>query len=131
MSLTLNARLAHESKKFVKACDQIKMLKRRISELVGMFSFCDPNQMESANDAEEDDITNSCSNVNLFRESIRQQIENLQNIKRAYFIYANKKADEITRLQCELYGESIREVCETTPQNILLPNSNSLDVINL
>ena len=147
---TLNDQLAHASKKFAKACDQIKILKIRIAELITMFSYCDPSiqaptttantntSQHSSNYHDSNTIsntstntnannaTNNCGfNVNIFKESIRQQIENLQSVKTAYFMYAHRKADEITRLQCELYGEdAVRVAYENAPPDVLIPASN-------
>lgn len=117
MDINLNYRLEHASKKFSKACDQIKLLKQRIAELIQMFSYCEHQQQQSI---ELTTRLQTCAalqqnnlNVNLLKETVRQQIENLQSIKTAYFMYAHKKADEITKLQCELYGEdAVREAYE-------------------
>lgn len=144
----LNQRLEHASKKFVKALNQIKLLKKRIAELIAVFSYCDPatgntfnnnsneNNSNRSNNAnylddydendDDDESTSSSINVNLYKESIRQQIENLQSIKSAYFLYAQKKADEITKLQCDLYGEeAVREAYETAPPSQLIPATDS------
>ena len=113
---TLSDQLAHASKKFSRACDQINILKQRIAELIRMFSYCDPNlavnnqQASNPTEATYNSATYTTHstnnfNVSIFKESIRQQIENLQSVKTAYLMYAHSKADEITRLQCELYGE--------------------------
>ncbi|CAF0714059.1 unnamed protein product [Brachionus calyciflorus] len=116
VALNLNNRLEHASKKFSKACDQIKLLKQRIAELIKMFSYTE--NLDSLNlqtTTTNDQLSRSMPsfNKNLFNETIRQQIENLQSIKTAYFMYAHKKADEITKLQCELYGEdAVREAYE-------------------
>ncbi len=85
--MSSHERLENISMKFVKACDQIKLIKQRISELINMFSY-DSNNSE-------------CSLNATFKETIRQQIDNLQNIKNAYFLYAHRKADEINKLQCK------------------------------
>jgi len=111
LNLILNEeRLAKASNKFLKACDQIKILKKRIAELIAMFTYYDPQSSTLRNQINsiENDL-----NVARIRESVRQQIENLQGIKTAYFMYAHQKADEITKLQCELYGEdAVREAYE-------------------
>ncbi len=85
--MSSHERLENVSMKFVKACDQIKLIKQRISELINIFTH---------------DTSNSeCSLNATFTETIRQQIENLQSIKNAYFLYAHRKAAEINKLQCE------------------------------
>lgn len=153
----LNERLAQASKKFSKACDQIKLLKQRIAELIKIFSYCDQSNNHQQIFASESSPTPTVStatstpvtddnqtylnliskndqlilneknaNINLFKETIRHQIENLQSIKTAYFMYAHKKADEITKLQCELYGEdAVREAYEMASPEALLPASAS------
>jgi hypothetical protein len=159
MSINLNDRLVRTSKKFAKACDQIKLLKTRIAELIAVFTYCDPtvvnnsntnnnsnnifnnnfdnrnyssynnnnNNNNSLNGSNRNDYVNDY-NVNLFKESIRQQIENLQSIKTAYFMYAHHKADEITKLQCEIYGEAaVREAYEQAPASVLIAASASDD----
>lgn len=103
-------RLAKASNKFLKACDQIKILKQRIAELIAMFTYYDPQSSTFQN---QKNTLETDFNVSRLRESVRQQIENLQGIKTAYFMYAHQKADEITKLQCELYGEdAVREAYE-------------------
>lgn len=137
----LNQKLEHESKKYFKACDQIKLLKQRISELYASFSHFDQCSMANSfnnntndqlrTDSTNDQLTidenvNCAMNVNLFKETVRKQIENLQSIKAVYFIYAQRKADEITKLQCDLYGEeAVREAYENAPPSVLIPASNS------
>jgi len=94
--MSLHDRLAHASSKFLKACDQIKLIKERISELINMGSF-DVADMERSGSTD-------------LRKGIRMQIDNLQSVKAMYYVYAHQKADEITRLQCEIYGEdAVRE----------------------
>ena len=163
MSINLNDRLVRTSKKFTKACDQIKLLKQRIAELIAVFTYCDPTVVNNSNtninvnnnlnlnnsnyinnnynnndnnNNSNNNINNNTTNltcindynVNLFKESIRQQIENLQSIKTAYFIYAHHKADEITKLQCEIYGEAaVREAYEQAPPSVLIAASASDD----
>jgi hypothetical protein len=146
MSLnTLNDQLVHASKKFAKACDQIKILKQRIAELLRMFSYCDPSlpsnnyntnannytnntnsTNNSLNTATQISDTNTNFNTNVFKDTIRQQIETLQSVKTAYFIYAQKKADEITRLQCELYGEDAVRIAyeNASPEALISASSN-------
>ena len=173
MSLnTLNDQLVHASKKFAKACDQIKILKQRIAELLRMFSYCDPslasnnnnninNYNTNTNNYTNNTTSNNNSNINnnnnsnyinpnststqtsettttstttnsntfnasVFKDTIRQQIETLQSVKTAYFMYAQKKADEITRLQCELYGEdAVRLAYENASPDVLVSASDA------
>jgi len=139
---TLNDQLAHASKKFTKACDQINILKQRIAELLRMFSYCgEPSLASNTNNTNNTNaISNQISqttttttttttntfNTSIFKESIRQQIENLQSVKTAYYMYAQKKADEITRLQCELYGEeAVRIAYENASPDVLVSASNA------
>lgn len=88
--MSLDQRLAHQSAKFLKACNQMKLIKCRLAEQIRLFTHLTPEDTER-------NIT--------YKESIRQQIEILQCIKTVYTIYAHEKADEINQLQCELYGE--------------------------
>ena len=155
-TILLNTQLTNASKKFYKSCEQIKIIKQHISDLMNMFSYCDQkinrlNREQVANSSQTVSISTSMPTVandrrtdtfstrdhtysstsalvnddiedfvndegtydastkkkhlSVLRESIRQQIENLQGVKTAYFMYAHRKADEITKLQCELYGE--------------------------
>lgn len=177
-SILLNNKLAHASKKFYKSCEQIKLIKQKISELIGVYAYCDQeinrlSQIETNSSSnkenggggasirsvqqhfEQEFSTTSTNNIssgsisseyddnndnddamskrlssssnkiahfNVFREQIRQQIENLQSVKTAYFMYAHRKADEITKLQCELYGEdAVREAYEQAEPDVLLP----------
>jgi len=151
MSLTLNDRLAQASKKFSKACEQIKLLKQQISEYIGMFTYNDGSQLSESsfninnnnNNQDEHQIAlngyliqsnitvNNYSNLNDFdhrlaRENIRQKIETLQNFKSIFFMYAHQKAEEITKLQCELYGEeAVREAYDMAPPEVLIPATNN------
>jgi hypothetical protein len=137
---TLNDQLAHASKKFTKACDQINILKQRIAELLRMFSYCggggEPSLASNTNSTNninaisnqipQTTTTTNTFNTSIFKESIRQQIENLQSVKTAYYMYAQKKADEITRLQCELYGEeAVRIAYENASPDVLVSASNA------
>ena len=109
--IALNDRLASASKKFTKACEQIKLLKQQLAVYIAMFSdFSDicENSSNSNNDHDQSPTLQTPKidyNVNLSREMVRQKIESLQNFKNVFFTYAHQKADEITKIQCELYGE--------------------------
>ena len=157
MSLTLNDRLAQASKKFSKACEQIKLLKQQISEYIGMFTYNDGSQLSESsfninnnnnnNNSNQDEHQialngyliqsnnniHNYSNLNDFdhrlaRENIRQKIETLQNFKSIFFMYAHQKAEEITKLQCELYGEeAVREAYDMAPPEVLIPATNNND----
>lgn len=110
-TMLLNTQLSIASKKFYKSCEQIKVIKQHISELMSMFSYCEQEMsrlsQEQVTQTQTQTLipTTTKKHLSVFRESIRQQIENLQGVKTAYFTYAHRKADEITKLQCELYGE--------------------------
>ena len=95
MPLSLDERLELASKKFTKACEQIKVLKQQITVNLTMY----------ANFTEMPDETAHDLNLNRNRETLRQKIETLQNFKNIFYMYAHRKADEITKIQCELYGE--------------------------
>ena len=111
--MLLNTQLSIASKKFYKSCEQIKVIKQHISELMSMFSYCEQEMSRLSQEQQQQQVTQTLiptttttkKHLSVFRESIRQQIENLQGVKTAYFTYAHRKADEITKLQCELYGE--------------------------
>lgn len=177
-SILLNNKLAHASKKFYKSCDQIKLIKQRISDLIGVFTYCeqeinrlsqlsnseangnnqsirndhnynliDPNLVSmnvldvrngsnssgSTSSEYEESIprrtskeincnSKATTHINIFRDQIRQQIESLQCVKTVYFMYAHRKADEITKLQCEIYGEdAVREAYEQAEPDALMP----------
>lgn len=90
-------KLDKTSRKFMKACEQIKMLKQRISELIALLATQEAESTDS----------DYLQPKNASKELLRKQIEQLQTLKSTYFMYAHKKADEITRLQCELYGEDV------------------------
>lgn len=150
VSLTLNDRLAQASKKFTKACEQIKLIKQQISEYIGMFAYSDGSQFAAASDlsVEQQLLYNNghlfvssttmsggddagFTNATLARESLRQKIETLQNFKSIFFMYAHQKAEEITRLQCELYGEeAVREAYDMAPPEVLIPANNENDTTN-
>jgi hypothetical protein len=159
----LNAKLTRASKKFYKSFKQIKLIKQRISELITLFAYCDEeiskcsaaaaatptvlpimgssgggnvvvDDFEEENERRTLAAARTRNHLNLFKESIRQQIENLQCVKTAYFIYADRKADEIVKIQIELFGEErVREAYEqaegneTFPIEILAPTSSSDD----
>jgi hypothetical protein len=125
VSMVINEqRLTKASKKFLKACDQIKILKQQIAELIAMFTYYDPQSSKFQN-AQKNTLENDF-NITRLRESLKQQIENLQGIKTAYFIYAHRKADEITKLQCELYGEdAVREAYENGTSSTHASSSSS------
>ena len=154
MSLTLNDRLAQASKKFTKACEQIKFLKQQISEYIGMFTYNDGLGPFDSNDSLASvtqqqsamngyliqsnrsilntHILNNADdfNHNLARENIRHKIEALQNFKSIFFMYAHQKAEEITKLQCELYGEeAVREAYDMAPPDVLMP-ANATNATN-
>lgn len=124
-SISLNERLAHTSKKFYKSCEQIKLIKQRIGELINVFKYCDQElaTIDCGELEREPQSPEQRSNhLSIFKESIRQEIENLQCIKTAYFVYAHRKADEITKLQCELFGEeAVREAYEQAEPDVLMP----------
>ena len=124
VSMVINEqRLAKASNKFLKACDQIKILKQQIAELIAMFTYYDPQSSTFQNQKQtlESDL-----NVTCLRERVRQQIETLQGVKTAYFMYAHQKADEITKLQCELYGEdAVREAYENGTSTQATSSSSS------
>lgn len=114
----LNNRLAKASKKFTKACEQIKLLKQQLTVYISMLSsYTTDNQPSTSNNnqiqstqiltrAEQKELDRKPGyNAILSREMIRQKIEALQDFKNIVFMYAHQKADEITKLQCELYGE--------------------------
>jgi hypothetical protein len=85
--MSSHEKLKSVSIKFLKALDQIELIKQRISELIRIFTY-------DSNNAD-------CSLNATFKETIRQQIDNLQSIKNVYFAYAHRKADEINKLQCK------------------------------
>jgi hypothetical protein len=132
---TLNNELVHASKKFARACEQIKILKQRIAELIRMFSYSSEQSQitttanNNNNTVESPNANNNNNfNANIFKESIRQQIENLQSVKTAYFMYAHRKADEITRLQCELYGEdTVRASYENASPEVLISATSTTE----
>lgn len=111
----LNNRLAKASKKFTKACEQIKLLKQQLTVYISMLSsYSTDNQPTSNNPIQSTHLTRAEQkeldrkpgyNAILSREMIRQKIEALQDFKNIVFMYAHQKADEITKIQCELYGE--------------------------
>lgn len=91
-----------------------------------LFQDCDEMNVVVFSSSENDPSLSSSSHMSAFRESIRQQIENLHCVKTAYFMYAHHKADEITRIQCELYGEdAVREAYELADPDALLPEIGS------
>lgn len=127
--IALNDRLAAASKKFTKACEQIKLLKQQLAVYIAMFSNFNDVQENSnssrnnSNNTDELQISNQLSgidyNINLSRETVRQKIESLQNFKNVFFMYAHQKAEEITKLQCQLYGEdAVRDAYETQSETI-------------
>ena len=146
VSLTLNDRLAQASKKFTKACVQIKLIKQQISEYIGMFAYYGESSQFVASDLSVQQQllynnghlfvraheTNDDFNHNLARENLRQKIETLQNFKSIFFMYAHQKAEEITKLQCELYGEeAVREAYDMAPPEVLIPaNTNDTNDSN-
>ena len=146
--MSLNDRLAQASKKFTKACEQIKLIKQQISEYIGMFAYNDGSQFSSdsilstqqqmlINGGHLFQTNNSTTtqqnddfNHNIARENIRQKIETLQNFKSIFFMYAHQKAEEITKLQCELYGEeAVREAYDMAPPEVLIPATNDESLI--
>ena len=146
----LESRLSRTSNKFGKACNQIQALKQRIAQLMASFSFYDRINQQTSSSSNSNSTTNNngcCSlvgssrhfiridgleayennieidfNVSTLKESLRMQIESLQSVKTAYVVYARRKADEITRLQCDLYGEEA--VREAYGQEAVLPNDS-------
>lgn len=187
----LDRELTTASRKFYKSCDQIKLIKRRIGELVAVFTTCEqeinrmnsqriaasaaalsrfesrlsssrtinnlnnnnsnnnsntPNSKQSSgrgrgpnfdeindecNLMEEDENDDNLKHLAAFRETTRMQIENLHCVQTAYLMYAQRKADEITRIQCELYGEDVvRAVYErdnNNSNNSILNNDPSIN----
>jgi len=100
--VTLNDRLAVASKKFTKACEQIKHLKQQIAVYISIFA--------NYNETIQNDFTQNAS-----REMVRQKIETLQNFKTIFFKYAHQKAEEITKIQVELYGdEAVQEAYQNS-----------------
>ena len=95
LNMSLNDRLAQASKKFTKACEQIKLIKQQISEYIGMFAYNDGSQFSSdsilstqqqllINGGHLFQTNNSTTqqnddfNHNIARENIRQKIETLK-----------------------------------------------------
>ena len=120
LSVTLNDRLAQASKKFTKACDQIKVLKQQLAVNTALFTdYNDLLESPSAHTDRQDfhcELDDDEFNYQLSREMLRQKIETLQNFKTIFFMYAHQKAEEITKIQCELYGEdAVREAYEANP----------------
>lgn len=96
------------------------------SDRADLLQDCDEMNVVVLSSSEDDSYFPSSSHMNAFRESIRQQIENLHCVKTAYFMYAHRKADEITRIQCELFGEdAVREAYELADPEALLPEIGS------
>ncbi len=98
--MSLKERLDHQSAKFMKALKQLRYLTLRISELSNLGSYLltiDENKNKNNNN------NNKACEASL--ESLIQQVDNLKGIKSIVSIYAQRKAQEITQLQCELYGE--------------------------
>ena len=140
LSVTLNDRLAQASKKFTKACDQIKVLKQQLAVNTALFTdYNDLLESPSAHTDRQDfhcDLDDDEFNYQLSREMLRQKIETLQNFKTIFFMYAHQKAEEITKIQCELYGEdAVREAySEANPtaqqDSHPLDSSNEAEQIN-
>ncbi len=100
--VALNDRLAVASKKFTRACEQITLLKQQIAVYISMFASC--------NETIHNDLSQNAS-----REMVRQKIETLQNFKTIFFKYAHQKAEEITKIQVELYGdEAVQEAYQNS-----------------
>ena len=119
--------LAKASKKFLKSCDQIKVINNKISELYEAYSQCDDDETFSADTTTTSTESTSSSVINpltsfytkhdrehmhtlnrsfkaqLMKDFLLQQIENLKSLKQIYLIYARRKATEITHMQNELY----------------------------
>lgn len=104
MPLSLDERLALASKKFTKACEQIKVLKQQITVNLTMYANFTEMQESPTPTTTTTQPTDGLS-LNRNRETLRQKIETLQNFKNIFYMYAHRKADEITKIQCELYGE--------------------------
>lgn len=127
-------RLKKESNKFVKACDQIKLVKKRITELLNLFNEQNTNggggnsSSESSSNESSNQLICLRKNSHVLREKLRLEIESLQSIKSSFFLFANRKADEITKLQCELYGEeAVRMAYDTAPSQSSSSSSSSLE----
>ena len=124
----LNNRLESASKKFTKACEQIKLLKQQLAVYIAMLSSYNSDahssnstttntHLISRSEQKELDKTPNFS-VNVSKDMIRQKIETLQDFKNIVFVYAHQKADEITKLQCELYGEeAVRDAYDNSPSS--------------
>ena len=82
--------------KFYKACDQIIVIDRKLQDMTIRY--------EEANKTGHRSL----------RYNRRLQLVTLEGVRAAFYQYAEKAAEEMTRLRCQLYG-----------QQILLENSDS------
>lgn len=131
----LNDQLTKASKKFHKSIKQIKLVRQQIVQLASLFAYCDEEinlaivqQQQYVLNSDNDDqvaaetsierLSRRRNHLNAFKESIRQQIENLQCIKTAFLIYADRKADDIFKIQVDLFGEErVRQAYEQATDN--------------
>ena len=128
-SKELNEQLLKVSKKFNKACNQIKLIKQEMARCVTLLNYYDTvestsNGSQECPEQEPSSLTIKTSSINytLFKQHLSFKLDSLKNVQSAYFVYAHRKADEITRLQCEIYGEeAVREAYETAPPEVLVP----------
>jgi hypothetical protein len=150
----LSELLERTSRKFARICDQIRAIKRRIAELTGLYAYYENISVEEEEEGDEDEeeevttaeannhehskhtSSSSSSSGELVKEHVRREIESLQSVKSVYLAYAYKKADEITRLQCDLYGEDMvreayqQQADDAQPSNNQQTNENAAQFVD-
>jgi len=119
MTLPLTDRLEIATKKFTKACGQIKLLKQQIAVYLALFASHNENRATVESDF----------NVNTSREILKEKINTMQNFTSVFLMYAHQKADEIAKIQCQLYGDdAVRNAYENisteAPENHNNNNNN-------
>jgi hypothetical protein len=141
--------LEKSSKKFLKSCDEIKIINKKLSHLLNSYTQCEEEITNQEKWNEQNDTKSTTNNnkdpfflrhdlerlefmsqnfkCDLMRNFLSQEIEHLKNMKQVYLIYARRKASEITQLQNELYGEeAVQEAYQTVQMPSIANDSESI-----
>jgi hypothetical protein len=134
-SLSLNSqeilknRIDNEISKFTKAIEQVKILEKRLVEMLDMFDFYNKKNVyltsEDNNGTEAEIAQEKTINANhnlIIQESLRQQIESTEGVINAYTQYSKFKETEIATLQVHLYGEEALNTTARSPRSIRAHN---------
>lgn len=103
----LNTLLSRVTKKFLRACEQVQAMNKKLANLCHIYGEMEQVCGMSGGVGQQPASDQRPFNYNMMLSGLVQQIESVRDIKQVYVVYARRKADEITSIQSKLYGEQI------------------------